>query len=179
MELKGVCLQAAYTPEDHKGINLKEALSETLLSWKLDPTKQVALTTDGAANIRVACQLLGWFQLKCFSHNLDLAIQKGLADRRVERVIRICRQIVAAFSYSWKKRRELIEEQKRKLPEHKLKADVKTRWGSLYDMIERIVEQKEPTPSNSWKQSKDCTLSAFVAGYRYFRLYCCSSTSSS
>ena len=144
MELKGVCLQASYTPEDHKGINLKEALSETLLSWKLDPTKQVALTTDGAANIRVACQLLGWFQLKCFSHNLDLAIQKGLADRRVERVIRICRQIVAAFSYSWKKRRELIEEQKRKLPEHKLKADVKTRWGSLYDMIERIVEQKEP-----------------------------------
>ena len=110
-EVKSVCLQASYTPEDHTGINLKEALSETLLSWKLDPTKQVALTTDSAANIRVACQLLGWFQLKCFSHNLDLAIHKGLADRRVERVIRICRQIVAAFSYSWKKRRELIEEE--------------------------------------------------------------------
>ena len=65
-ELKSVCLQASYTPDDHTGINLKEALSETLLSWKLDPTKQAALTADSAANIRVACQLLGWFQLKLF-----------------------------------------------------------------------------------------------------------------
>ena len=139
------CLQAHYTPEDHTGMNLQDALYQTLINWGLDASKLVAMTTDSGSNIVLACELLHWRRLSCFGHNLDLAIQKGLTDGRVERVLRVCRQIVSSFSYSWKRRRELIEEQeKRNLPKHKLKADVKTRWGSVFDMINRLMEQQEP-----------------------------------
>ena len=42
----------------------------------------------------------------------------------------------------------MLEEQEEKsLPKHRLKADVKTRWGSVFDMIERIIEQHEPIRS--------------------------------
>ena len=91
-----------------------------------------------------ACQLLGWKRLSCFGHNLDLAIHKALDDRRVERVLRVCQQVVAKFSQSWKKTRELtLVQEEKKLPKHKLKADCPTRWGSAFDMISRIVEQQE------------------------------------
>ena len=131
-------------PEDHTGMNLQDTLSQTLLNWELDVTKLVALTTDSGSNIVLACELLHWRRLSCFGHNLDLAIQKGLPDGRVEQVLRVCRQIVSSFSYRWK-RRELAEEQeKRNLPKYKLKADVKTRWGSVFDMINHIMEQQEP-----------------------------------
>lgn len=35
------------------------------------------------------------------------------------------------------------EQESRKLPQHKLRADMKTRWGSVFDMIDRILEQQE------------------------------------
>ena len=77
-ELTSHCLQAHYMPEDHTGINLQDALSQTLLNWELDATKLVALTTDSGSNIVLACDLLHWRRLSCFGHNLDLAIQKVL-----------------------------------------------------------------------------------------------------
>lgn len=143
-ELKMFCLQASFTPKDYTGENIKLAVSDTLINWNLDPKKQVAITTDNGSNIKLSCALLGWRRLSCFSHNLDLAIHKGLKDHRIERVLRICRQTVASFSYSWQRRRQLSEEQKKRdLPTHKLKSDVITRWGSVYDMIDKLFEQKE------------------------------------
>ena len=57
--LCGKCLQTHYMPEAHPGINLQEALESTLSQWGLDPEKQVCITTDSGANIKLACQLLG------------------------------------------------------------------------------------------------------------------------
>ena len=45
-EFRSYCLQDHYMPEDHTGMNLQDALSQTLLNWELDATKLVALTTD-------------------------------------------------------------------------------------------------------------------------------------
>ena len=140
------CLQTHYMPEAHTGINLQEVLTSSLDQWNLDSEKQVAITTDSGANIKLACELLGWQRLSCFGHNLDLAVNKGLDDGKmhVDTVLRKCRRIVAAFSQSWKRNNELTKvQQQQQLPLHKLKADVSTRWGSTAVMVKRILEQKE------------------------------------
>ena len=131
-------------PEDHTGVQLQDALSITLEQWNLDQRKLTAITTDSASNIKLACQLLKWKRLNCFGHNLDLAINKGLNDSRIERALSMYRKVVAAFSSSWKRQRDLKETQVQKgLPQKKLKGDVCTRWGSKIEMVKRIVEQQD------------------------------------
>ena len=132
-------------PEDHTGEQLQDALSMAFDEWNLDSSKLVAVTTDNGSNIRLACELLKFRRLSyCFGHNLDLAINKGLKDNRIDRVLGLCRKVIASFSYSWKRQRDLREIQQQKdLPLKKLKGDVCTRWGSTADMIERIVEQQD------------------------------------
>ena len=143
-EMQSLCFQTHYIPQDHTGENIKEALSATLLQWNLDQSKQVGITTDSGSNVKSACELLNWTRLSCFGHNLNLAVEKGLDDSRVRRVLRLCKSIVAAFSRSWKKQRDLgVVQVQKGLPTHKLKTDVVTRWGSSYEMVERLVEQME------------------------------------
>lgn len=143
-DLQTHCLQTQYLPNDHTGEVIMDSLTETINNWNLDITNHVCITTDSGSNVIRACTLLGWTRLSCFGHNLDLAIRKGLEDRRVDRVVSVCKQVVSAFTRSWKKSRDLKEVQEEKgLPQHKLKVDVSTRWGSTLDMLHRIVEQQE------------------------------------
>ena len=147
-ELKSYCLQTHYLPKDHTGANIAEVLEETLQQWELEDNKLVGITTDSGANIKLACTLLDWTRLSCFGHNLNLAVEKGLKDVRVQRGLRVCRSAVAAFSRSWKKQRDLVVAQEQKgLPIRKLKVDVVTRWGSTYDMVERMLEQVDAVRS--------------------------------
>ena len=62
----------------------------------------MAITTDSGSDIKLACCSLKWNHLSCFSHNLDLAVNKGLNDPRVDWVLSLCKKVVATFSYSWK-----------------------------------------------------------------------------
>ena len=130
--------------DDHTGENVKDAIVEILSDWKLDISKLVAITTDSASNMKRACSLLNLLRLRCFGHNLDLAVRKAFDDSRITKVLRVCRQIVAKFSQSWKKKRDLATAQHEKqLPSHKLKADCTTRWGSTLEMLKCIIEQQE------------------------------------
>ena len=83
-DLQTHCLRAHYIPEDHTGVQLQDALSVTLEQWNLEHRKLTAITTDSASNIKLACQLLKWKRLSCFGHILDLTINKGLNDGRIE-----------------------------------------------------------------------------------------------
>ena len=143
-ELQTCCLQSQFMPQNHTGANIKACLQEVLLRWNLPEAQMVALTTDSGSNIKLACQLAHWVRVSCFGHNLDLAVKKGLEDRRVDRVVAVCRKIVTAFNQSWKRQRDMatIQEEKN-LPLHKLKGDCATRWGSTSSMMERIYEQQE------------------------------------
>ena len=143
-ELQSFCLHTHYMPEDHTAVNIQEALSEGLQQWKLAESQLVGITTDSGSNVKLACELLNWTRLSCFGHNLNLAVEKGLNDSRVNRAIRLCKSVVATFSRSPKKQRDLrtVQEQKG-LPAHRLKSDVVTRWGSSYEMVERLIEQME------------------------------------
>lgn len=65
-----------------------------------------------------------------------------MRDPRIDRAVGICKKLVSSFSYSWRHKRELAQAQKElKLPEHGLKTECPTRWGSRQAMISRVLEQ--------------------------------------
>ena len=67
----------------------------------------------------------------------------AMQDSRITRAISVCKKTVAAFSYSWKRRRELAEAQSQmNLPAHQLITESTTRWGSRLQMVERVLEQE-------------------------------------
>ena len=111
-ELRCRCLQAQFLPKDHTGIHIAEAMESTLDSWGLPEKKQVCLTTDNGSNIVNAAEQLKWTRFSCFGHNLHLAITKSIKDdQRCSRAIGVCHKVVAAFSQSWKWKRELSKAQ--------------------------------------------------------------------
>ncbi|XDV47123.1 hypothetical protein PO909_016829, partial [Leuciscus waleckii] len=63
-------------------------------------------------------------------------------DKRMDRAVGLCKKVVAAFSFSWKKKRDLATAQEElKLPKHKLVTESPTRWGSRQKMVARMIEQ--------------------------------------
>lgn len=67
-----------------------------------------------------------------------------MKDDRIARAMGVCKKAVAALSYSWKKKRELKKAQESlKLPEHSLKTECPTRWGSRQAMVARVLEQQK------------------------------------
>ncbi len=74
---------------------------------------------------------------------LSLSTEKVNQDKRVDRAIGVCKKVVAAFSYSWKKKRDLATAQEEyHLPKHKLISETPTRWVSRQQMVKRVLEQK-------------------------------------
>ena len=111
-------------------------LCQILQQWKLDPSILIKITTDNGSNVKLACELLEWMGMAQLLR-LNLAVTKGLNDSRIQHVLRVCRALVASFSKSWKKQRDLVEAQEQK-----------NFWcsdtlGSCYDMVEKVLEQLE------------------------------------
>jgi len=132
-QLKSFVLSSTFLPKDHTADVLAEALEEVMKEWSLKSESLVSLTTDSGANIVAAARQLRWNRLACFGHNLNLAITKALSgdrrcdtkalsgDRRCDRALRCVRKLVSAFSYSWKRRRELTKAQiTLNIPQHHL-----------------------------------------------------------
>lgn len=104
--------------------------------------KMSGITTDNATNNRKAFSNHLW--IPCFGHNLHLAVKKAIEIDRVASCLSQLHKTVSGFSRSNKMSRQLKEKQKSlKLPQHKLIHDEPTRWGSIYDMVERFCEQQQ------------------------------------
>ncbi len=117
-QLKSFVLSSTFLPKDHTADVLAEVMSE----WNLKSDSLVSLTTDSGTNIVAAARKLRWNRLSCFGHNLNLAITKALSgNRRCDRALGCVRKLVSAFSYSWKRRRELTKAQiTLNIPQHHL-----------------------------------------------------------
>lgn len=115
-------LGTRYVPENHTANNLAESMHDILSYWKLDESKQVAITTDNGANVKKACKDNNWTNVSCFGHNLHLAITNTLAkESRVKRSLGTCKKIVAAIGTSWKRRRDMTAAQLQEEPGQKVK----------------------------------------------------------
>ncbi|XP_073457240.1 E3 SUMO-protein ligase ZBED1-like [Aquarana catesbeiana] len=142
-DMRSVCLQTSYFPQDHTGETIAVELKDALNSWGLSEERLTCMTTDSGSNIIRAMKDNNWPNLKCFGHRLHNAVMNGVKDERIDRAIGVCKKAVSAFSYSWKKRRDMAEVQAELgLPPHQLVTESLTRWGSRQKMIERYLEQE-------------------------------------
>ncbi|XP_063075476.1 E3 SUMO-protein ligase ZBED1-like [Engraulis encrasicolus] len=144
-ELCSRCLQTTYFPTDHTGENIAAGLKECLANWGLNEEAQTCITTDNATNMVKAMELNQWTRLQCFGHRLHLAIENAVKDdQRVKRATGLCKQLVAVFSHSWKKKAALKQaQQELNLPQQSLVTECPTRWGSRQKMIGRVLEQSK------------------------------------
>ena len=107
--------------------------------------KLAAITTDNGANVKCAVMLLEWDHVRCFSHTLQLAVDKVLHQPDVSKALAWCRHLVSHFNQSSKSSYILKEKQADlKYKELALIQSVATRWNSSYYMVERIISQQQP-----------------------------------
>ena len=102
------CLDTVPVFSDHTGQNIADTICDILSNWGLDTSRLVATTTDNGSNFVAAfSSILEWPRISCFSHNLDLAINKLLEMDQIVRAKARCHSLVSIFSRSWKKSRDL------------------------------------------------------------------------
>ena len=143
--LQSAVLQTRPMFESHTGNNSAEVLRCAVDEWQLKRFHGIQpVTSDGAANMGVACRE-GNFKphIKCFAHTINLAAQQALKIPEVQRLIGRIKRIVNFFHKSTTAAHLLtLKQELLQLPKHKLLTEVKTRWNSAYDMIQRYLEQQ-------------------------------------
>ncbi|KAL6455282.1 hypothetical protein MHYP_G00362770 [Metynnis hypsauchen] len=113
--------QTVYFPEDHAGEAAGAGRADALASWGLGEDRQVCITTDSGTSVIRAAELNGWTRLQCSGRRLNSATEKVNQDKRVDRAVGVCEKVVAAVSFSWKKKRDLAAAQEEyNLPKNKL-----------------------------------------------------------
>ena len=142
-ELHSYCLETRELPIEHTAQNIATELSQLLKDWNVGE-KLCGSTTDNGRNIINAMEILGVLNFPCMGHTLQLAITKSFDLRAVSKMLARVRKLVKHFHKSSKATYKLAEKQQLlDVPQHKLKGDCVTRWGSTYTMLERLLEQQQ------------------------------------
>ncbi|KAJ3632376.1 hypothetical protein MTP99_009388 [Tenebrio molitor] len=132
----------------HNAENISTCLQDIIKTWKLDG-KVLAVVTDNASNMLLACKIIKLEHLPCFAHTLNLTVEDGIKKtENLEELLKKCRDIVSYFKRSTKAS-DCLREEQRQRNEATLKViqDVSTRWNSTFLMIERILKLVWPNAS--------------------------------
>ena len=142
-ELYSYCLETCDLPIDHTAENVAAELSQLLMDWNIRE-KLTGFTTDNGRNIVNAMEKLDLLNFPCLGHTLQLSVKKSFDIHAVSKMLSRVRRLVNHFHKSTKSTYKLVEKQQLlDLPQHKLKCDWITRWGSTYNMLERLLEQQQ------------------------------------
>lgn len=96
-QLKSFCLDCTEFDERHTGDNISKKLITTMRNWNISH-KVIAVVSDNAANVTSAIQKIGYRQVACFAHTLDLAVQNGL--KHISPITQKVKSIVDYFKQS-------------------------------------------------------------------------------
>ena len=143
--LQSHLLETKEFPDSHTATNIADELEAILHEWNLPLEKLSAVTTDNGTNIVQAAEILEWQRMPCFSHTLQLAVEKAMSLPDVSKAIAWCKRLVTHFNHS-SKSTYLLKQKQEDLHhhQHSLIQDVSTRWNPAYYMVERVLEQQQP-----------------------------------
>ncbi|XP_049923439.1 E3 SUMO-protein ligase ZBED1-like [Epinephelus moara] len=139
MEQNVLSTEAVY--ESQTGPVVAKEIASVVEQFHLEE-KIIAATVDNASNMDVALRSLDFLKVGCFAHTLNLAAQKVYDIPAVSNWCAKIRAVVVWLKRSSLSKTVLREKQRiLNLPEHNVILDVKTRWNSLFLMVERFMEQ--------------------------------------
>lgn len=131
----------------HTAENLAEQLDMTLRNWNIRD-KVTAFVTDNAKNIVNSIALLNEDSsniesVKCAAHTLQLAVNSALQNIYILEIVKKCSSVVGHFKYSNVAKKSLQQKQAQLgLVKHTLIQSSKTRWNSIYLMMDRLLENR-------------------------------------
>lgn len=140
-EMKTAFLQCAVFNVSHTAQNLARDIKRVAQEWELT-NKISMITTDNAANIVGAVNILQYKNFRCYAHKINLIVQDGLAKEEVvANTLKKVKSIVTFFKRSNAATQKLVKFQENEgVPQPKrLLQDVVARWNSTYIMLERLV----------------------------------------
>ena len=141
-EVHSAVLQTKTMSERHTAENLSIVLTNATDQWGL-AGKVSACVHDNASNMVLANTGLEWDSQPCFAHTLQLAINDGFKLNQINHVVSSGNRLVSHFHHSTVATESLKQKQQQQnLPEHKLVQFCRTRWNSIHDMFERLLEQR-------------------------------------
>jgi len=136
--------------ERHTALNIAEKLENVLSNWEIKD-KVTTVITDNAKNVVNAVQLLSnttnnnISDVTCAAHSIQLSINKALKEDTISEILNLSSRLVGHFIHSNLAKQSLLNIQKQLgMPEQTLLQSRKTRWNSIYLMLERIFKNRCP-----------------------------------
>ena len=137
--------------ERHTQTVIAAHLGDVANEWNVSE-KIVACVHDGAANIRDAGGRNNWTDLHCAAHKLQLCITASMgmdkvSSHPISKCVSAAARLVGHFAHSPMAVGELMKKQAAMNPEEqprKLIQHCKTRWNSVFDMFQRLVDLRWP-----------------------------------
>ena len=152
--MRSICLGTIPVSDRHTGVNIVSWIEDKLAEFSIDPVRVVGFVHDSGSNIKLSGQLLhekyGWASESCAGHDIQLCLKDGLQIAVVDRAIGAARRLVEHFKKSELATTALRKRQQQMSPNAtaskplQIVQDVKTRWNSVYFMIERLLELRWP-----------------------------------
>lgn len=155
-QLKSILLECSKLSKSHTSANLAQSIKNIIDKFHLG-AKVLIIVSDNASNIVGA--VVNELKMKhfgCFAHTINLILQDGLKVVDVKVLVERVKSIVSFFKRSSTGNEQLKTAQSQLgLEPKKLIKEVPTRWNSLFYMIERIVELKNPVKTTIALINKD------------------------
>jgi len=128
--------------ESHSAVNLVHQLENTFDKWKIGG-KIMIVVTDNAKNVLNAVYSLTniseTYDLTCAAHSIQLAVNNGLRQDGIDTLIQLSSKVVGHFKHSNVSKQAITKIQEQLgLTQQSLLQSCKTRWNSVYMMLNRL-----------------------------------------
>jgi len=144
-KMESVCLGTMPVSERHTGDKISQWIEEILEKFGISTQKVVSFVHDNGSNFVCARKILAekfeWSIESCVDHDLQLCIKAGLEINKIQQVVSAARRLVEHFKKSelalQKYQPQMSSDDNCTL---QIVQDVKTRWNSVYYMIECLLK---------------------------------------